>query len=411
MNQHISRPIQWPSALFAVFLMLSGKAASQTVARIESVLEKERAGQYEIVPEPADPKKTPAPVPAPAAGPFSVEAGTTLRSGGEDGTVLVLDKTGAAGMNSGSSIKVPDKKENTHSLEQLSGRLYFNIDADELKKTQRAEFRLKTPVALLAVKGTRFFTHAYGTADVIGVHTGTVMVYEPVSRKAITLNGGSAVKVQSGSISPERPLTPEEVAEEVNYSGLKIATVPLSPFREDRPPPNTGPPAALWGKLILRDTTTPAGQAALQERDPDVNSSGIIRLAWPGLPALKQPAVFWSAGRIVIPEAHIPAGMRVAAIRVSVRAAGCSEVALGVANADGSEDFAGPQNRQTSWPPNSGWNPCLLSIPDGLSELRLGVRATPDVSQQLRSRGNIFKVGSIELKDLIILLAPIKNEP
>ena len=381
-------------------------ANSQTVTRIESVLVKKRSGGYQVVPPPPDTRTNPAPVPVPGDGPFTVEAGAALRSGGEDGTVLILDTSGSAKMKSETAIKVPAENTSAHSLEQLSGTLFFKIDADELKKTQKSEFRLKTPTALLAVKGTHFFAHCDGGVDRIGVHEGVVMVHEPVSRKTITLTAGNAVEVQSGTMGEERPLTADELSDQAQYEGLELQTVQILPIREGGPPAPANASVVVWGKLLLRDATTPPGQEPLQDRDPDVNSSGVLRLAWPGLPPLKEPAMFWSGGQIQTPSVSASSPLKPIALRASVRATGCSEVVLGMGKPDRSESFVGQEVRQTAWPASGDWVPCLVDIPEGMTDLRFSLRALPDVSTQMRTPGRMFNVGSIEIKDIMLLLGP-----
>ena len=392
-----------------LFAAICTQAASgQNVASVESVLVKKRAGSYQLVPPPPDARTQPVAVPAPTSGPFTVDAGAMLKSGSEDGTVLVLDTTGLARMQSETVIKVPDAKETSHSLEQLEGTLFFNIDADELKKTQKTEFRLKTPTALLAVKGTHFFVSCSGGTDRIGVHTGVVMVHEPVSRQTITLTAGKAVEVQSGAMGDERPLTADELAGQSNYAGLEVQAIQLPQFRERNPPP-AGARAVVWGKLFLRDATTPVGQQPLQDREPDINSGGILRLTWPGLPPLKEPATFWSQGPLVNLDLSPSSPLKPVALRASVRATGCSDVTLGIAKSNGSETFLGKGVQQSGWPDDGGWLPCLIDIPDGVSELQIGIQATPDASQQMRTPGRIFNVGSIEVKDVTLLMGP--NDP
>lgn len=392
--------------MFLVAVLSVHDAASQSVARVESVLVKQPSGDHQVIPPPPDTRTAPTPATVSGSAPFTLEAGAALRSGGEAGTVLLLDTSGSARMGAETSIRVPDEKTTTHSLEQLGGTLYFNIDADELKKTRKSEFRLKTPVALLAVKGTHFFAHCDGGADRIGVHEGVVMVHEPVSRKTITLTAGNAVEVQSGSMGEPRPLSADELSEQTNYDGLESQTLPVQVFREDGPPAPAETPAAVWGKLLLRDATTPPGQPALQDRDPEVNSSGVLRLTWPGLPPLREPATFWSSGQIRIPDLAASSPLKPIALRASVRATGCSEIILGMGNPDGSETFAGQQIRQTSWPSDGAWVPCFVDVPAGTDGLRLSLRALPDASQQMRTPGRIFNVGFIEIKDISIVLAP-----
>ncbi|MDF1815291.1 MAG: FecR family protein [Verrucomicrobiales bacterium] len=61
----------------------------------------------------------------------------------------------------------------TSSLELLKGRLFLNIDSKQLQ-SERKEFRLKTPTAILAVKGTKFFAEVKPGVTISGVYEGKV---------------------------------------------------------------------------------------------------------------------------------------------------------------------------------------------------------------------------------------------
>ena len=116
-----------------------------------------------------------------------VQPGGKLSTGADGATSLILGTTGTARMGADTEIQIPDDKTKEHSLEMLKGKLYLNISAEELAKRKAGEFRLKTPTALLAVKGTKFFAISDNGTDTIGVHEGSVVVYEPVSKTIINV--------------------------------------------------------------------------------------------------------------------------------------------------------------------------------------------------------------------------------
>lgn len=72
-------------------------------------------------------------------------------------------------------LHISEEKEDTRasSLELLKGRLFLNVDAKQLQ-SDRKEFRLKTPTAILAVKGTQFFANVKTGETVSGVYEGKV---------------------------------------------------------------------------------------------------------------------------------------------------------------------------------------------------------------------------------------------
>lgn len=166
------------------------------------------------------------------------ESGSTLATGAGSSAFISIPSTGTFRMGAETQVRLPQADEKVHTLELLKGRLFINISAEEIKKRGTAEFRLKTPAALLAVKGTRFFAITKGGTDTVGVHQGSVEVHEPVSKQTLVINAGSAVDVIVGRLGKERPLTTEESIYEKSYGqavpkagvinslGMRFAPVP-----------------------------------------------------------------------------------------------------------------------------------------------------------------------------------------
>jgi|GEM_PF-3161586 len=166
--------------------------------------------------------------------------GATLRTGPESGATIVLPSAGIVRVGADTEVRLPvlpaisapaasttpasttPSQMGRQSLELLKGTLHLKIDPAQVKKRGNATFRLKTPEALLAVKGTDFFASTDGTTDVAGVHEGAIFVYEPVSDAFITLDGGNAVTVTSGKIGEPRELSPKERRAASNYNVTKI---------------------------------------------------------------------------------------------------------------------------------------------------------------------------------------------
>ncbi|MDP1587889.1 MAG: hypothetical protein Q8M07_09115, partial [Prosthecobacter sp.] len=101
-----------------------------------------------------------------------------------------------------------------------------------------AEFRLKTPTALLAVKGTKFFIISENGADTIGVHEGRVTVTEPASGKSLDLEAGNAVSTSPGILSEMRAMTDEEKAYTPEYAAADLVRTPI-PIAIKSTVPNT----------------------------------------------------------------------------------------------------------------------------------------------------------------------------
>lgn len=147
--------------------------------------------------------------------------GNTVATGAASNAFISVPSAGSFMMGPNTQVKLPKAGETGHTLELLKGRLFMNISAEEVKKSGDATFRLKTPAALLAVKGTRFFAVSEGKTDIAGVHQGMVEVYEPVLKQRVVLNAGNAVPINLGQMGKERPLSSDEKANQKNYMILE----------------------------------------------------------------------------------------------------------------------------------------------------------------------------------------------
>ncbi len=157
-------------------------------------------------------------------------SGSTLATGAASNAFISIPSTGTFRMGANTQVRLPKADEKSHSLELLKGQLFMNINAEELKERGPATFRLKTPAALLAVKGTRFFAISAGDTDTAGVNQGSVEVIEPISKQALVLNTGRAVSISMGVMGKERSLTKEESLYEKFYA----LEVPKTGSNEDK---------------------------------------------------------------------------------------------------------------------------------------------------------------------------------
>jgi hypothetical protein len=152
-------------------------------------------------------------------------AGSVVKTGPASSADLALSGGGSVRLDANSELKVSEKKNDkpaTESLELLKGRLFLNIDAAELKKREIKEFKLKTPTALLAVKGTRFYAEIGAAYETVGVSQGSVEVTEASAGVKALLKDDSAVAIKAGAISPVRRLTKEQKAWEDNYHQIEL---------------------------------------------------------------------------------------------------------------------------------------------------------------------------------------------
>jgi hypothetical protein len=109
-----------------------------------------------------------------------------------------------------------------HNLELMKGRLFLNIDPEQVKQRGPTTFRLKTPSALLAVKGTEFFSETTPQGDLVGVHEGAVVVYHPVTGDSVSLAAGQAVTITTTEISKPRALNLAEKKLDANYEHTRL---------------------------------------------------------------------------------------------------------------------------------------------------------------------------------------------
>ena len=164
-------------------------------------------------------------------------------------------------MGADSEVKVPDAAEKGHSLELLKGKLFMKINGPELKQRGAGEFKLKTPAALLAVKGTKFFTVSTGGTDTIGVHEGSVVVTEPTNGKSVTLEAGNAVTASPGVLSEMRVMTDEEKGYTAQYAAAELVRTPLTKL-------------GAWGNF--KDPKFKIASCG----PPTVTADGIVRYTW-----------------------------------------------------------------------------------------------------------------------------------
>ena len=161
--------------------------------------------------------------------PLAIIAGGKITTDSSGSATVTLSSVGTVQMERNTEIQIPAEADAKHSLELLKGKLFLQINGEELQKNRAGEFRLKTPTALLAVKGTRFFVECGKQSDTVGLHEGSLSVLEPGSQSAVLLVPDQGVTVSAGSISAPRPLSSNEKnanARQV-YQHLALVKTPL----------------------------------------------------------------------------------------------------------------------------------------------------------------------------------------
>jgi len=164
--------------------------------------------------------------------------GAIIETGPDSQATVTIPGAGSMLLGSDTKVRLPKPGDKGQSLELLKGKLFLNISAEEVKKQGEASFRLKTPAALLAVKGTKFFASVEKAAETCGVHEGTIGSFAIASRQLNDVQSGNALNIVKGKPEPVRALTADERRDAINYElavsegritnslGMKFAAVP-----------------------------------------------------------------------------------------------------------------------------------------------------------------------------------------
>lgn len=164
--------------------------------------------------------------------------GAVIETGPDSQATVSIPGAGSMLLGAETQVRLPKTGDKAQSLELLKGKLFLNISAEEVKKRGDASFRLKTPAALLAVKGTKFFASVEKAAETCGVHEGIIGSYPIASGLLNEVQAGYALSVFKGKPPAIRRLTEKERREEINYQlavaegrftnslGMKFAPVP-----------------------------------------------------------------------------------------------------------------------------------------------------------------------------------------
>jgi hypothetical protein len=164
--------------------------------------------------------------------------GAVIETGPDSQATVSIPGAGSMLLGAETQVRLPKTGDKAQSLELLKGKLFLNISAEEVKKRGDASFRLKTPAALLAVKGTKFFASVENASETCGVHEGIIGSYPIASGLLNEVQAGYALSVFKGKPPAIRRLTEKERREEINYQlavaegrftnslGMKFAPVP-----------------------------------------------------------------------------------------------------------------------------------------------------------------------------------------
>ncbi|OYW31096.1 MAG: hypothetical protein B7Z47_02100 [Chthoniobacter sp. 12-60-6] len=197
---------------------------AQEVAKVSLALPFDTKGKVELTAAaPADSAVQTTTPPRPTV----ITAGGKISTDESGSAAVTLGGLGTVQMERNTEIQIPAEADAAHSLELLKGKLFLQINAEELQKKNAGEFRLKTPASLLAVKGTRFFVDCDRKSETVGLHEGKVLVTESAGKGTAELLPGQAVTVSPGSISSVGPLSTKDKYGARVYDTLTLTRTPL----------------------------------------------------------------------------------------------------------------------------------------------------------------------------------------
>ncbi|WP_395739502.1 FecR domain-containing protein [Prosthecobacter sp.] len=213
---------------------------AQDVAKVSQALPFASKGKVDLVE--AAPAATASPATVRPSNPTALTAGGKISTDATGSASVTLGSLGTVQMERNTEIQIPSEPDAGHSLELLKGKLFLNINGEQLLKNKAGEFRLKTPASLLAVKGTRFFVDCDKKSETVGLHEGKVLVTETAGQGTAELLPGQGVTVSAGRISPPAPLSAKDQSQAKAYDAFVLTRTPLVLTYV----PN--PPVALRGK-------------------------------------------------------------------------------------------------------------------------------------------------------------------
>lgn len=128
---------------------------------------------------------------------FSIKSGDTIKTSAKSIAIISMDDGVVFKMNPKSDLSIPEKDDNSVTLN--SGSVFSKV----AKQKPNQQFKLRTPSAVIGVRGTEFFT-SYGQtedkkSDVwMCVNEGSVEVTSVKGKEAVVVKQGEGVVIPSG---------------------------------------------------------------------------------------------------------------------------------------------------------------------------------------------------------------------
>jgi hypothetical protein len=143
-----------------------------------------------------------------------------------DGCLLDLSLNNKAGCRilPGSEVLLVSSANTDMQVQVVSGNVILNID-----KLKGSTFKVESPTAIAAVRGTQFWGRVMGPADspvtTFAVREGAVEVFAKAQGKTYTVNAGEAIDIPKDgtSIPVVRPALAEELLAMEQASAIKTS--------------------------------------------------------------------------------------------------------------------------------------------------------------------------------------------
>lgn len=127
----------------------------------------------------------------------SIKSGDTVKTSAKSLAIMVMEDGVVFKMNPKSDLSIPEKDDNSVTLN--SGSVFSKVS----KQKPNQQFKLRTPSAVIGVRGTEFFTSYGQTEDKksdiwMCVNEGSVEVTSSKEKDPVVVKQGEGVVIPSG---------------------------------------------------------------------------------------------------------------------------------------------------------------------------------------------------------------------
>ena len=162
----------------------------------------------------------------PATPAFSFQAGDRVQTGENCQVDVSLNGMAGCRLLAGSEIGLENISKDTMHLKITSGNAILNLD----KLPAGSSFKVETPTAIAAVRGTQFWGRVEASlpdnpVTTFAVREGTVEIFAKIAEKTYTLNAGQALDIPSieTAVPVIRPALEGEMAAMAQADAIRTA--------------------------------------------------------------------------------------------------------------------------------------------------------------------------------------------